>query len=137
VALDIIIARGHQNITATNDRTLEITRDPYVTRRGDCIIACCADKAGPQLSREVLEALKRPGVVEVAIEAGGLSEVVRGETPLAAPASPYRLVIRKSRYVDDSTLAVAADKAAGDLSRELVANLKRGVVVRVVIRVWS
>lgn len=132
---DIIIARGHANITAKNTRTLEITRDPYVTRSGDCIIACCADKAGPDLSRGLREALRRPGTVRITIEAGGVSDVIVGKTPLVAPTNPYRLVVRRSNYVDDSTLAVGADKAAADLSRALISKIKEGAVVRVVISV--
>ncbi|MEL9990990.1 MAG: DUF371 domain-containing protein [Thermoproteus sp.] len=137
VASDVIIARGHVNITARNKRTLEVTRDPYVTRSGDCIIACCADKAGPSLARELREALRRPGVVEVVIEAGGVYEVVRGRTPLSAPDNPHRLVMRKSNFVDDSTLMVAADKAAADLSRRLVEALRKEIIVKVTIRAWT
>lgn len=128
---DVIIARGHENITARNPRTLEITRDPYVTKSGDCIVACCADKAGPDLAEELREALARPGVVRIVIEAGGVKEAITGRTPLSPPTNPYRLVVRRSRYVDDSTLAVEADKAAADLSRELVSRIKEGVVVKV------
>ncbi len=134
---DVIIARGHANVTAKNERTLEITRDPYVTRSGDCIIACCADKAGPDLSEELREALARPGIVKIVVEAEGIEEVITGRTPLAPPTNPYRLVVRRSRYVDDSTLAVEADKAAAHLSRELVSKIREGVVVRVEISVYG
>jgi hypothetical protein len=34
------------------------------------------------------------------------------------------MVVRKSSYVDDRTLAISADKAAADLSRELVEKLR-------------
>ncbi|CCC82243.1 DUF371 domain-containing protein [Thermoproteus tenax] len=137
VAEDVIIARGHVNIRATNRRTLEITKDPYVTSRGDCIVACCADKAGPDLSQEVLALLRLRGNVMVEIEVGGLSEIIIGKTPMAEPRNPYRLVIRKSNYVDDSTLAVQADKSAADLPRPLVSLLRKGIIVRVKVRVWT
>lgn len=132
---DVILARGHVNITATNRRTLEITKDPYVTRRGDCIIACCADKAGPELAGDLLEALIRPGTVRIVVEAGGMGYAITGRTPLAMPTSPYRLVVRRSNHVDDSTLAVGADGAAADLPRDLVSRLRDGVVVRVEVEV--
>jgi len=132
---DVIIARGHPNISASNRRTLEITKDPYVTRRGDCIIACCADKAGPELAGDLLEALMRPGTVRIVVEAGGMGYAITGRTPLAVPTSPYRLVVRRSGHVDDSTLAVGADGAAADLPRGLVSRLRDGVVVRVEVEV--
>ncbi|MEZ0248025.1 MAG: DUF371 domain-containing protein [Thermoproteus sp.] len=137
IASDVIIARGHANITARNKRTLEVTRDPYVTKSGDCIVACCADKAGPLLARELREALKMPGVVEAIIEAGGVEEVVRGRTPLSAPDNPYRLVIRRSNFVDDSTLMISADKAAADLSRELIEALRKEIIAKITIRAWT
>jgi len=130
---DVFLARGHVNITATNRRTLEITKDPYVTRRGDCIVACCAEKAAGELRREVLQALASRGVVVVVIDAGDVWDVVAGETPGVVPTSTWRMVVRKSRYVDDSTLAVSADKAAADLNRALVAKLRQGAPVRVVV----
>jgi len=132
---DVFLARGHANITATNRRTLEITKDLYVTRRGDCIVACCAEKAAGELRREVLQALASRGVVVVVIDAGDVQEVVTGETPGVAPTSRWRMVVRKSRHVDDSTVAVSADKAAADLNKALVAKLRQGVPVRVVVGV--
>lgn len=132
---DVIIARGHPNISASNRRTLEITKDPYVTRRGDCIVACCADKAGPELAGDLLEALMRPGTVRIVVEAGGMGYAITGRTPLVVPTSPYRLVVRRSGHVDDSTLAVRADGAAADLPRGLVSRLRDGVVVRVEVEV--
>ena len=130
---DVLIARGHVNVTATNRRTLEISKDPYVTRRGDCIVACCAEKAAGELRREVLRALASRGVVVVVIDAGDVWDVVTGEAPGTVPTSTWRMVVRKSRYVDDSTLAVSADKAAADLNRALVAKLRQGAPVRVVV----
>ncbi|KUO85763.1 MAG: hypothetical protein AT709_05205 [Caldivirga sp. MG_3] len=50
MAIDVVWARGHVNVMATHRNTLEITRDDYVTKRGDCIVACCADKAALDLN---------------------------------------------------------------------------------------
>jgi hypothetical protein len=133
----VFLARGHINITATNRRSLEITKDPYVTRRGDCIVACCAEKAAGELRRDVLQALASRGVVLVVIEAGDVQEVVTGETPGSMPTSRWRMVVRRSRYVDDSTVAIAADKAAADLDRSLVERLRRGAPVRVTVGVCT
>ena len=135
VPRDVFLARGHVNITATNRHTLEITKDPYVTRRGDCIVACCAEKAAGELRRDVLQALASRGVVLIVIEAGDVQDVVTGETPGIMPTSRWRMVVRRSRYLDDSTVAIAADKAAADLDRSLVERLRRGSPVRVTVEV--
>ncbi|AAL62905.1 DUF371 domain-containing protein [Pyrobaculum aerophilum] len=135
VPVDLFIARGHPNVRASNKRTLEVTKDVYLTRRGDCIIACCAEKAAGELSATVLEALMRSGLVVLIIDAGVVWDYVIGITPRSKPASKWRLVARKSNYVDDSTIAILADKAAYDLDRTLIRELKRGVPVRIIVGV--
>ncbi|MEM1787110.1 MAG: DUF371 domain-containing protein [Pyrobaculum sp.] len=135
VPADVFIARGHPNITARNKRTLEITKDLYVTKRGDCVVACCAEKGAGELDREVLKALAKRGVVIVALSVGDVWDYVVGETPLATPTSNWRIVARKSRYVESSTVAVSINKAAVDFDRGLVARLRESVPVRVIIGV--
>lgn len=132
---DVFTARGHPNITATNRKTLEITKDPYVTRRGDCIVACCAEKAAGELRRDVLQALTAPGVVVVILSTGSAWDYTAGETPRVAPTSTWRIVVRTSTYVDESTVVIRAGKSAADLDRRLIQELRRGVHLRVVIGV--
>jgi hypothetical protein len=59
------------------------------------------------------------------IDAGGIAEQVLayGSQQLIL-SHPTDAVIRKSDYICSRTLAVRADKAANDLSRELVEKLK-------------
>lgn len=135
VPSDVFTARGHPNITAKNRNTLEITKDMYVTKGGDCIVACCAEKAAGELDREVLKALGRDGVVVIVISTGDIWDFTVGETPVATPTSTWRIVARRSRYAESSTVAVSVDKAAGDIDRRLVARLREGVPVRVVVGV--
>jgi hypothetical protein len=134
---DIFTARGHPNVTARNQKSLEITKDPYLTKRGDCIVACCSEKAAGELAGSVLSALAQSGVVVLILDTGSYWDYVIGETPMAMPTSKWRIVVRKSRYVDDSTVAIHANKAASDLDRGLVAELKRGAPLRVIIGVCS
>ncbi|WP_342364425.1 DUF371 domain-containing protein [Pyrobaculum islandicum] len=114
---------------------MEFTKDPYVTKRGDCIVACCAEKAAGELKPEVLNALALDGVVVIMIEIGNTLDIVVGETPRAIPTSLWRIVVRKSRYVDEATVAIAVNKAAADLNKTLVAMLKRGVPVKITVGV--
>ncbi|HIP75502.1 MAG TPA: DUF371 domain-containing protein, partial [Thermococcus paralvinellae] len=41
---EIIHCYGHENIKATHKSTLEITKEDFLTPRGDCIICIKADK---------------------------------------------------------------------------------------------
>jgi len=124
--VEIIIARGHENILATNKNTFEITKEAYLTKRGDCIIAVAADKNGKDLSEEFRKILKKSSnKLAIVIQAGGQKEIVEawGDPRLAFNHSTD-LVVRKSSYVCDRTMAIKANKAAKNLSRQFVVKLK-------------
>ncbi len=134
---ETIVARGHSEITATHSTTLMITRDEEIGPEADCVLAVAADKGGPNLSEAVRRAIASGGEVEVTIEAGGEREVIRGRGHAELSlADPKDLVVRKSDYTCGRTLIIGADKAAADLSRELVKYLKNPETrVRFVVRV--
>jgi len=121
-----ITAYGHPNITATHSTTIEITKKTELTLRGNCIIAVKADKAVAELNSNFKEAMKNENVkVSIIIEAGGLREVIHAYgNPNLAFTHETDMVIRKSNYICNRTLAVKADKAAKDLPRKLVRKLQ-------------
>jgi len=124
--VETIQAYGHENIQATHKTTLEITKEAYLTKKGDCIIAVSADKALADLKQEFKEALRRESVkLTIKIETEGFVETVHafGSSKLVLTHSTD-MVVRKSSYVCARTLAVNANKAACDLSRMLVEKLK-------------
>ncbi len=121
-----IFARGHKNIQATHRTTFEITKEPTLTKRGNCIIAVEATKGAADLPLEFKEAARKKGAqITITIEAGELREIVRsrGSSRLLF-THPTDLVVRKSGYVCGRTLAIGADKSASDLSRKLVEKIK-------------
>ena len=122
----VVLARGHENIQATHKTTFEITKEPSLTKRADCIIAVDADKTATDLPLEFKEAARRKGAqMTIEIEAGELKEVVKARgDPRLLLTHPTDLVVRKSDYVCDRTLAIGAEKAASDLSRQLVEKIK-------------
>ena len=125
--VETILARGHENITATHKTTFEITKEESLTKRGDCIIAVSANKAMPKFKSEFKKALKNENAkLIIEIKAGGIREIVRacGSSQLQL-THPTDMVIRKSSYICDRTLAIKADKAAADLSRSLVEKLRK------------
>ena len=123
---EVIFAQGHKNILATHKTTLEFTKDQHLSKKGDCIVAVAADKALADLNAGFKENLRNPHAkLTILIEAGSMSEQVNAHgSPRLILTHPTDMVIRKSDYVCSRTLAVHADKAAQDLSRDLVKKLK-------------
>ena len=100
--------------------------EKQVSNTGDCIVAVAADKAALDLSKPFKDALKKPDAkLAIIIEAGGLTEQINASgSPKLILTHPTDIVIRKSDYISDRTLAIGADKSANDLSRELIEKLK-------------
>lgn len=123
---EVVSGYGHENIRATHRTTLEFTKEKHLSKKGDCIIAVAADKALADLSREFKANLRKPNAkLTILIEAGGIAEQVHACGSQQLILSHHTdAVIRKSDYICGRTLAVRADKAANDLSRELVEKLK-------------
>ena len=123
---EVIFARGHENVLATHKTTFEITKEALLSEKGDCIIAVSADKALADLSFKFKDWLKRENAkISILIEADNLKEAVSAfGSPKLILSHPTDMVVRKSSYVCDRTLAVKADKAAWDLSRKLVEKLR-------------
>ncbi len=141
LGMDVIIAKGHPLIKALHRSTFEITKDDFLTPRGDCIVGIVADKGAADLDREVRSAIANDEsivVLELVVE--GIKDVVlcKGSRELKL-RDPRKIIVRKSRYIDDATLCIEANKAAKDLDRGLVSRLKDGatLVVKIaVLRGW-
>jgi hypothetical protein len=125
-ATEIILAYGHENIQASHKTTFEITKEAQLSRRGDCIIAVSANKTMTDFSSEFKEKLRKENAkITIRIEAGDIGEAVNAfGSPRLILAHRTDIVVRKSNYICNRTLAIQADKAACDLSRRLVEKLK-------------
>jgi len=123
---EVIYGHGHESIRSTHRTTFEITKDRTLTERGDCIVAVDASKAASDLSSDFKEYAKRAdAVITITIETDKMKETIKaiGDLRLSF-TDPKDIVVRKSTYVCGRTLATKADKAASDLSRELVKRLR-------------
>jgi 16S rRNA (cytidine1402-2'-O)-methyltransferase len=107
--------RGHPAIRGTHHKTIEFKRDADCSARETCVVGVDAD-----WDPAALKGLQGP--VEVTIEVGDRTETVQAEISRRFDDRD-RLVIRLSRHDGPVTLAVGADRAAGDLDREMVAAL--------------
>jgi uncharacterized protein len=121
-----ISAFGHENIQATHPSTLMFTKEKHLSNTGDCIVAVAADKALSDLPQEFKDTLRKPNAkLTIILEAGGLKEEINASgSPKLTLTHPTDMVIRKSTYLSDRTLAINADKSSNDLPRKLVEHLK-------------
>ena len=113
---------GHKNILSLHPRTIEVTKDPNLTKNGDCIIGVSANKACDDLNISVKKKLRTRDtfvkmkiiVDQVEFELAGI-----GNTDLSI-SHKHDIVLRKSNYTDSRTLAISCDKSAIDITRDLV-----------------
>ncbi|MFB6307824.1 MAG: DUF371 domain-containing protein [Haloarculaceae archaeon] len=134
---EVVRARGHGNVTAEHASTLEVTSDDWLTPAGDCILAVEADRTPGDFDAAFVEACQSAeATITATIEAGDHTAVVTGRgDPDLTFTSQRSLVCRTSDYVDDRTVMVGADAAAGDLDRELVAAAAESADVTVTLTV--
>jgi hypothetical protein len=126
---------GHRNIQALHKSTLEVTKDEYLTLRGDCIIGVRADKACKDIDEKIKARLRMDeAIVKVIIAVNSLefSFYAKGSSKL--PLSDHSsIVIRKSTYTCDRTLAIKSSAAAIDIPRYIIDLLKdennKGVMI--------
>ena len=85
-----------------------------------------ADKALADLTQTFKEKLRKPNAkLTIIIEAGDFKEEINAfGSPKPVFTHPTDIVIRKSDYISDRTLAIQADKSSIDLPRALVEKLK-------------
>lgn len=118
--------RGHPLISARHKTTFEVTKDSYVTRRGDCIIGVEASKACADLSHSFRRALKTDDTtleIEIVIGPYSLTAKAQGSRDLVL-TNPNDIVIRKSTFICDRTLAIRCNRTAFEFPRTMVDRVK-------------
>ncbi|TRO51261.1 DUF371 domain-containing protein [Candidatus Bathyarchaeota archaeon] len=118
--------RGHENVLSTHITTFEVTKENTLSKRGDCIVAVGATIGAIDLPVEFKKAAtKKNTTITITIEADTLKEKVKAKgSPKLSFTHLTDLVVRKSDYICGRTLAINADKASVDFSRELIEKLK-------------
>ncbi len=111
-----IIGRGHAAITASHAKTVELVTEPEIGARATCVAAVGARVESGDL-------LDLRGWIDMTIEAGGETDVVRGHAnPAFVPGD--RLVVRRAPAPVRDALLIDADKGASDLDPRLVGALE-------------
>jgi len=126
-----ITFHGHRMIRSVHRKTIEVTTDEHLTENGDCVIGVGANRGCADLDDEVKSALRRDHArVRVMISTGGESFELMAEGDSGLELShPGDIVIRRSRFISDRTLAVGASAAAIDIPRSIVLTLKNPLAV--------
>lgn len=121
-------AYGHSNISSEHQTTLMITRDDYLTPRGNCIISIKSDKGLSDFEPEMKKAARnKDAKISLTFSIDDINFTINGR---GHPKLTYQhssdIVARKSNYICDKTLMIKADKAAIDIPQEVVNSLKCG-----------
>jgi len=125
---EVVRAQGHENVSGEHASTLEVTSDDFLTPAGDCILAIEADRVPAEFDDEFVTACQdADATISATIEAGEQTVTVTGTGhPDLTFENDRSHVLRTSDYVDDRTVMVNADAAAGDVDRDLVDALADG-----------
>ena len=119
---DEIIFYGHPNVRSTHKKTIEITKAPTLSLRGDCIIGVNANKACRDLNPTLKSLLQQADlVVKMEIEVRDLSFAIdaRSNSRLSL-LNHHDIVIRKSDFVCPRTVAITSNKASSDIPSDIV-----------------
>ena len=124
-AMDQVTFRGHPMVRSLHPTTIEVTTDAHLTERGDCIIGVGASKGCSDLDRRVRARLQGGATAIITLVVGNESFTVRcAGDPRLELSHPGDMVIRKSEFVSDRTLALRADSSAKDIPRSMVSKLR-------------
>lgn len=135
----VVNATGHEHVTAEHASTLEITSDDFLTPAGDCILGIEADTVPAEFDDEFVAACQRASAdITATIEGGGHTVTVEGTGhPDLTFENERSHVLRTSEYVDDRTVMIGANAAAGDVDRALASALADGADLRLTLTVES
>lgn len=123
---DVISFRGHRMVRSFHPTTIEVTTEDYLTENGDCIIGVGASKGCSQLDPGVKAGLRTAGAkvtFRLIVGETNFEFFGRGD-PRLGLSHPHDLVIRKSEFISDRTVAVHANAAARDIPRTMVKLLQ-------------
>ena len=116
---------GHKNISSTHRTTIEFTTEPDLSTKGDCILAVKSTSSLRNLPDNLKEKMKIDGqTITVILEVGHMQEKITGYgNSKLSFTDENALIIRRSSFVCSRTLMINSNKAACDISRDIVNSL--------------
>jgi uncharacterized protein len=127
--------KGHKNVTSAHRSTFEVTMDKEIGIRADCIIGVSSKVKLEDFPLELRNAIKNENtLIKIQLETENAEDEIKGYGhPELTLDHPTDMVCRKSDFKCSRTLMIKSDKAAVDLKRELVNDLKEGKDLKVTI----
>ena len=117
-------AYGHPNILAAHKTTLEFTKDSELSLKGDCIVGIKADFDLGKIKNLIGKCKDKKIKIIIETEDKKFKETIEAElNPDFSDDS--EIVIRKTDFASQRTLAIRANKAAFELNLGLIKYLRK------------
>ncbi|CAN5735745.1 DUF371 domain-containing protein [soil metagenome] len=126
---------GHYNVRSLHARTIEITKDPHLTLRGDCIIGVSANKSCSDLTIGLKNKIRNnQSFIEIDLIVEPFTFKIQGFGNENLPLTHrHDIVLRKSNFICDRTLSLNCNLSAIHIPRKMVELLrdpsKQGLLV--------
>jgi len=133
---DEIMFYGHPNVLATHPRTIEITKDNYLTKEGNCIVGINANKACNDINQKLRSLITQDNIpIQFKIIVGTLSFEIKGfGNSQLTLSNSHDIVIRTSNYISTRTVSINCNKAAIHIPRDIImllqdSNIKGSLII--------
>ena len=131
-----IKTKGHRNVSSLHKSTFEITRDAEIGPTADCIIGVDMDSTMLNFPQEFKDRIADSNTkIKVILDTeNGHDEITGFGHEDLVLTHPTDIVCRTSDYTCSRTLMIGADKAARDLDKDLIEDLKNEKIMDVTIK---
>ncbi len=131
----MLFRSGHRKVNSLHKTTFEVTRDKQIFITADCIIGVQSESILEYLPIEIKKAIRdENAVIKIKLETENAEDTINGYGhENLTLIHPTDMVCRKSSYTCSRTLMIKADKAAVDLKKELIKDLKDGKDLKITI----
>lgn len=116
-------AHGHPNILATHKTTLEFTKEKELSLKGNCIVGIASDFELSEIKNFIKNCKNKKMKITIEAPNKKINDTIEAEIN-SDFNSGNEIVIRKTEFISERTLAIKSDKAAFELKRELIEFLK-------------
>ncbi len=125
ILLEKIIAYGHPNILGSHHSTLEITKENFLTPRGNCIIGIKASKGVADFNINLKREIQNGKKFEVLLKAGEYSDSFYGiGNQNLLLNNQNSIVFRTSSFISGRTALINCSKSSFEISRDIIRYLK-------------
>ncbi len=124
---DEIIYYGHPNVLGLHPRAIEITKDTYLTKSGDCIIGINSNKGCSDIDTKLKKLMQDDEIkikFEFIVEGSSFEVFGRGNRNLTLE-NKNDIVIRTTNFVCPRTISVRCDRGSNNIPREIISYLQK------------